>query len=721
MPARATDPSAHAFRNLVLSVALAFLLVLAFAGYHLHSGYRQAEARAEQGSQRLALTLENYLHAHFQAVDLTLAAAAADYTDLLGQQRLTDAEVDRLLRSLHRRLPQASALRAADAQGRVRFGAGIDAARPLSVAERQFFRDARDAPANHTVFGQPVRSRISGQWVLPVARALRDTQGQFSGVVYALTDTAQVAAVFASVNGAGQGVVTLFDAQRRVLIRHPPTDEMQDEKTVTLHAAPTLAALAAGRREATYRTASSVDGIDRVLSYRRIGELPLYVIAGVARSDFLAGWQREALATVVFVCALGLTATVMCGLLWRAWRRRELAMAQLQARDRALERSMGDLSSSEERFRALANGLPQLVWTSGPDGRASFFNRRWTEFSGVPAADLLDRPTRQRLMHPDEIPSMYAAWHQALRDGRPYRAISRLRRHDGVWRVFDSRALPQRDADGRILAWIGSNTDITEARQVHDELLRAKQAADEASQAKSNFLATISHEIRTPLNGVLGFTHIGLRDAEPGSRAALNFSRIQQSGQVLLALINEVLDFSKIEAGKLQLEDAPLSLHALLADTVAMMQARADQQGITLALRLQPGCPDQCLGDALRLQQVLMNLLSNAVKFTAEGGVTLEAGSDGDRLWLRVSDTGMGIGEDQLARLFQPFEQADTSTTRRFGGTGLGLAITHRLVTLMGGEIQVRSQPGQGSVFEVRLPCRPVAGATAPAPPADAA
>jgi len=380
------------------------------------------------------------------------------------------------------------------------------------------------------------------------------------------------------------------------------------------------------------------------------------------------------------------------------------------------------LRGSEERFRALANGLPQLVWTSQPDGRADFFNAQWTAYTGVPAPDLLDEPRRLGLLHPDDQAPLDAAWHQALREGLPYHAIARLRRHDGVWRTFDSRALPQHDGAGRTVAWIGSNTDITEAQQVHDELLRAKQSADEANHAKSSFLAVISHEIRTPLNGVLGFAHIGLRDSEPGSRAAQHFARIQQSGQLLLALINDVLDFSKIEAGKLQLELAPITLRPLLADVLALLQSRADQQGIRLTLRVQPGCPEVVQGDALRLQQVLMNLLSNAVKFTAQGEVTLEAGpADGGGLCLRVSDTGIGMADEQLARLFRPFEQADSSTTRRFGGTGLGLAITHRLVQMMGGEIRAHSQAGRGSLFEVQLPGRPVAGETAPTPPAGAA
>jgi PAS domain S-box-containing protein len=245
--------------------------------------------------------------------------------------------------------------------------------------------------------------------------------------------------------------------------------------------------------------------------------------------------------------------------------------------------------------------------------------------------------------------------------------------------------------------------DITERKALDAAREAARQEAERLATVKSEFLANMSHEIRSPLNGVLGMAQIGYRDSE-GRRAHDTFAKIIQSGKVLLGVINDILDFSKIEAGRMTLEQVPVALPQLLREAIQLQEEVAMTRGLSLNLNLAPDLPETCLADALRLGQVLSNLLSNAIKFTPEGSVSLYAGVEGNELLLAISDTGIGMTSEQLSRLFTPFEQADGSTTRKFGGTGLGLAITQRLVQLMGGRISVRSQPGEGSVFEVRLP-----------------
>jgi signal transduction histidine kinase/CheY-like chemotaxis protein len=235
------------------------------------------------------------------------------------------------------------------------------------------------------------------------------------------------------------------------------------------------------------------------------------------------------------------------------------------------------------------------------------------------------------------------------------------------------------------------------------ELSVARDEAERLARAKSEFLANMSHEIRTPLNGVLGMAQVGRRKCgDP--RACRAFDQILKSGQLLLGIINDILDLAKIEAGKLTVEQVPILLADTLEHAVELVRERATEQGLTLTLDIAPDLPRRCLGDPLRIGQILLNLLSNAVKFTAHGGVNLQALRDGDHLLLRVADSGIGMSPEQIAKLFQPFEQAESSTTRRYGGTGLGLAIGKRLVELMNGTIRIESAPGQGSVFEVRLP-----------------
>ena len=218
----------------------------------------------------------------------------------------------------------------------------------------------------------------------------------------------------------------------------------------------------------------------------------------------------------------------------------------------------------------------------------------------------------------------------------------------------------------------------------------------------------MSHEIRTPLNGVLGLARMGYRESVGRDSTQVLFGRILSSGQLLLGIINDILDFSKIEAGKLGIEAIPVELGKLIGDILVLMDERAVEKGLTLRLQRAPSLPTACVSDPLRIGQILVNLLSNAIKFTECGSVTLYAGAENGELVFRVADTGIGMSLDQIDKVFAPFEQADNSTTRRFGGTGLGLTITHRIVGLMGGSLHAESRLGEGSTFEVRLPCVPV-------------
>lgn len=265
--------------------------------------------------------------------------------------------------------------------------------------------------------------------------------------------------------------------------------------------------------------------------------------------------------------------------------------------------------------------------------------------------------------------------------------------------------------------------------ELRDALEKSEQLAEEARKAdvaKSAFLATMSHEIRTPLNGVVGFTQL-LRDT-PLSAEQMDFVQtIHSSGETLLGLINDILDYSKIEAGKLEIEEIPFSLPLAIEESLDVVSGAAGTKGLDLSFNIDPGAPFEVEGDPLRLKQVLINLLSNAVKFTKRGGiscsVSIAGPPDGDRvpLLFEITDTGIGIPADKQERLFKVFSQVDSSNTRQFGGTGLGLAISKRIVELMGGSIGVRSVPGAGSTFWIRLPLRQIPGRRAldPEPPAD--
>ena len=249
--------------------------------------------------------------------------------------------------------------------------------------------------------------------------------------------------------------------------------------------------------------------------------------------------------------------------------------------------------------------------------------------------------------------------------------------------------------------------NITELKRRQSELESARDAAEAANQAKSTFLATISHEIRTPMNGVIGTAE--LLEREPLDVRQKRLVRtVRTSATALLRIIDDVLDFSKIEAGRMELEEAPFQLRAVVEGTSETLSVQAESRGLAVTTVIEPGTPDHLRGDATRVRQILFNLIGNAIKFTEVGEIrvhvrTLSETNDRVRLALSVADTGIGVSAEQAARLFQPFSQADSSTTRRFGGTGLGLSIVRRLAELMGGGVTVESKPGKGSTFIVTL------------------
>ncbi len=311
------------------------------------------------------------------------------------------------------------------------------------------------------------------------------------------------------------------------------------------------------------------------------------------------------------------------------------------------------------------------------------------------------------------------ALQHAAEQGKPYSLELQLVSAQGKTKWVRTQGEPIWQ-DGRVVRIEGAIQDISEVRQARAELQAhqehleqmvrertaeleaARHHAERLSRIKSEFLANMSHEIRTPLNGVLGLAQIGLRDHQGPARQI--FEQINTSGRLLLGVINDILDFSKIEAGKLHIDLQPLQLRGLLERAMSTVRERADEKGLTLSIEFDASLPATCVSDALRLEQVLLNLLSNAVKFTQKGEVRLSASAREGRLMLAVTDTGIGMNPAQIDRLFRPFEQADGSTTRRFGGTGLGLTISRRLVEMLGGEILTRSEPGVGTRFEVWLP-----------------
>jgi PAS domain S-box-containing protein len=386
----------------------------------------------------------------------------------------------------------------------------------------------------------------------------------------------------------------------------------------------------------------------------------------------------------------------------------ELQSHKLHLEDLVAQRTAA-LEAAEEKSQLILQASGNGLYGIDTKGLIIFINPAGSEMLGYPAATLIGCPVHVTLHHSHadgtHFPGAACPMLAALQRGES------VRNDDDLFWCADGTPLPVATAtqpmlkEGRIIGAVVSFVDIRQRKALDAARDQALAEAERLARVKSEFLANMSHEIRTPLNGVLGLAQIGMRDSAGRGKASETFAKIVQSGKLLLGIINDVLDFSKIEAGKLKVEVVPIEPVAVLRDVATLMHERALARGLTLKIRKAPDLPEACLGDPLRLGQVLMNLLSNAIKFTESGSVTLAALRQEQELVFSVSDTGIGMTSEQVARLFRPFEQADGSTTRRFGGTGLGLAITARLVQLMGGTIHVESVLGEGSCFEVRLPC----------------
>ncbi|NQT36835.1 MAG: response regulator [Planctomycetes bacterium] len=366
----------------------------------------------------------------------------------------------------------------------------------------------------------------------------------------------------------------------------------------------------------------------------------------------------------------------------------------------------------EKRYRLLAEKSSDVIWTSDLEMNWSYISPSIERLCGYTVEEAMARPIHQILTSASTMLAMEALGEklQAVaadpsKVSEPITLELEFNCKDGstAWTEVNTSLVC--DEDGSLVGLLGATRDIAQRKQAETELAEAKNAAEKANLAKSQFLANMSHEIRTPMTAILGFADLLHENtAKPENVAAVD--TIRRNGNYLLELINNILDLSKIEAGKLEIQRVRCSPLEILSEVATLMKVRTDAKGLSLAVQCQGSVPRTIETDPVRLRQILINLVGNAVKFTEVGGVLVvvrltDDSRDGASLRIEVSDTGIGMSGEQTEKLFQPFVQADTSATRRFGGTGLGLAISRRLAQILDGDIRVQSTPGMGSTFTV--------------------
>ncbi|MFL6549143.1 MAG: response regulator [Povalibacter sp.] len=360
-------------------------------------------------------------------------------------------------------------------------------------------------------------------------------------------------------------------------------------------------------------------------------------------------------------------------------------------------------TSEAEILHTLVNSLPDPIYVKDSQSRFLLANESCSRLMGTTPEEILGK-TDFDFFAPEIAQKFYDDERNVVVSGEPL--LNRQEKavyQDGTEAYLLTSKVPLRDAKGNVVGLMGMGRNITARVKAEDELRQAREIAEAATRAKSEFLANMSHEIRTPMNGVIGMSELML-DTDLDSLQRDYAETIRESGRALLTVINDILDFSKIEAGKLELESIDMDLREVLRDVGRVLAVQAHAKGLELTTEVDESLPRMVRGDPGRLRQILLNLGGNAVKFTTSGEVSLrvqviEGEGPGKTVRCEVRDTGAGIPAEKLDKLFQPFMQVDTSSTRRFGGTGLGLSIVRRLVELMDGETGVESREGEGSLF----------------------
>ena len=374
--------------------------------------------------------------------------------------------------------------------------------------------------------------------------------------------------------------------------------------------------------------------------------------------------------------------------------------ANLFARAESLAARAREVQASADQLRLLTDAAPIGIFQTDAQDRYVYTNPRWSEITGIPA-DVVAGRAWEAIIGAEQRADAEKVVGSLGRAEISQRFELQLPDSDSRIVLVTSKSIP--DRRGGVAGWVGTLADVTAEVGAEGAMSDARDAATESSRLKSDFLANMSHEIRTPMNGVIGMTDL-LLETDLDDRQRDYAQTVRNSGEALLTIINDILDFSKVEAGKLEIEDIEFDLRTVVDDVADLLAGPAQTKGLELVVVTDPSVPEALRGDPGRIRQVLTNLIGNAIKFTHQGEIVVRvtrAESEGAPTVIRfeVSDTGVGIDADKLDLIFQPFVQADSSTSRRYGGTGLGLAISSHLISLMGGDCGVRSALGAGSNF----------------------
>ena len=700
-----------------LFLLLGLLLVAAALAYaHLAEAARHEAAERERLSVLTALLAKN-IEVDLAATNLVLGGVIRDY---LGDGAAAGSAqaLPRRLTALVDAMPGVRTMLVIDAKGKP-IATNIAELADQDFSRRSYFQTARDAPDARMLYISAPFHSFKGDLVITASRMVQDQQGRFAGVVVATLDPEYFTAKFRTAMYAPDVWAVVLHGDGRQFLNYPARAANGGKVDLP-------GSFLRRFRDSGYQ-AGVLSGVEiagaatpRIMAMATIAPPALHmdraIIIGLSREEaaIAAPLRRQALAYVLCFATLALAGASL--LFWSQRRRRQ--QAAWHAEQEMERQAMQAVSDSETRFRTLIEDAPVAIAILR-HGRFIYSNPRYRRLHGYSFEDDLNGLPWSAMISAQSQAAL--ATNEALIEAdSPSEQV-----FEAIGMGKQGLPVPVFKTTTRVMLKDGPATlifaqDISAQKQAEEAMLLARDAAEAANRSKAEFLANMSHEIRSPLNAILGMAW--LLERGKLDREGLEMTRkIRAAGQSLLGIINDVLDVSKIEAGHMSIEQAPFRLAEVIEKIAASMGVAAHDKPIAVRIGPLPDGVDQVLGDALRLEQVLVNLTSNAIKFTAQGTVELSSAlesRDGDAAVLRFSvrDTGIGIAPEVQETIFSAFAQADTSTTRRFGGTGLGLTICRQLVRLMGGSLHLQSRQGQGSEFSFTVPLQLLPAATLSSP-----